>query len=74
MNNDEAIKILNEVTLELINLCKQDISTKDGYGLLMNFVSSKIPKNSQKNFILLCIKNGYPIETGKQVITILGVD
>ena len=73
MTNEEGIKILNEVTIELINLCKKDVMTKDGYGLLMGFVSSQIPHDSQKNFILLCVKNGYPLETGKQIIEILGL-
>lgn len=73
MEKSEAMKQLIEIVDITVQACMGDMSTKDGYATML-CVLDKVPEASKKNFVLLCIKRGYPMETGVEVLKICGIE
>jgi hypothetical protein len=71
MDKQESMKQLSSIIDVIIKSCKKDLSTKDGYGTMLCIIE-KIPEESRKNFVLLCIERGYPRDTGNVILTLIG--
>ena len=67
-----AIDSIRPEIKELLEMAKQDLTTKDGYGVLVSFLSQFKDKLQAQIFLLGCIREGYPRDTANQVQQILG--
>lgn len=69
---DQVIDSIRPEIKELLEMAKQDLTTKDGYGVLVSFLSQFKDKLQAQIFLLGCIREGYPRDTANQVQQILG--
>lgn len=67
-----AIKMFAPEAKEVVEMAMKDLSTKDGYGKVMQIISP-FPKDMQKLFLAAMIQQGYPVSTAQYLTEILGL-
>ena len=70
---DKAVNLLLPEAQEIVDKALNGRqTTKDGYGLIMSFLSGLNDRVMAQIFLLSCIKAGYPIDTANQIKQIMG--
>jgi hypothetical protein len=70
---DKCREILRPVATDLIELAKADLTTQDGYGSVMGFLSSpEISKITGRLILQAMVEQGYPRKTAQSLAQIMG--
>jgi len=70
---NKAIDLLLPEATEVVNKALNGRqTTKDGYGLVLSFLSSLNDRVMAQIFLLSCVKAGYPSDTADQIKQIMG--
>lgn len=70
MDRENFKKDLITTISSVLKECKEDTTSQDGYITMLSYLEN-LPLTSRKSFLSLCIKCGYPQNTGTQLLQML---